>query len=155
MARRRFDRGAVRGMAAVRRSFKNVVPVMQEELGTATRETGKAIKARAQERVPVRLGYLKKAIAFRYSKRSGVGRVGIKKQKIGVQGTGGSAERRHGARVIYPTRYAHLVEFGTTHSRAQPFMLPSVEAEREPYLTRAKAAGARAEDALARGAARG
>lgn len=44
------------------------------------------------------------------------------------------------ARVVSPTRYAKYVEFGTRHSRAQPYLRPALAQVRESLRTRMKAA---------------
>jgi hypothetical protein len=51
--------------------------------------------------------------------------------------------------MVNPAKYAHLVELGTSHSRAFPFMLPAVEAQREAYLQRCREAGQRIERTMA------
>jgi HK97 gp10 family phage protein len=51
------------------------------------------------------------------------------KQQVRVGGKG-KGKRMKGGRLVIrnPVRYAHLVEFGTRHSRAKPFMRPAFDA---------------------------
>jgi len=44
------------------------------------------------------------------------------------------------AKVVSPTRYAKYVEFGTRHSRAQPYMRPALAQVRESFRGRMRAA---------------
>lgn len=44
------------------------------------------------------------------------------------------------AKVVSPTRYAKYVEFGTRHSRAQPFLRPALSQVRESFRGRMRAA---------------
>lgn len=44
------------------------------------------------------------------------------------------------ARVVSPTRYAKYVEFGTRHSRAQPYIRPALAQVRESFRARMQAA---------------
>jgi hypothetical protein len=43
------------------------------------------------------------------------------------------------------------VEFGTVNMSAEPFMIPSAESERMPYLQRCKAAGRHIERDMSQG----
>jgi hypothetical protein len=51
--------------------------------------------------------------------------------------------------VIRPARYAHLIEFGTVHFAAEPFMMPATAAQKDPHLQRWRAAGRALERDLA------
>ena len=44
------------------------------------------------------------------------------------------------AKVVSPTRYAKYVEFGTRHSRKQPYMRPALSQVRESFRSRMRAA---------------
>ena len=124
-------REAVRGLSGLRRAFKVLPDVVREALADATEETAERIRAGAVRRVPVRYGFLRDAIAMRMNRRTGMAKVGIEK----VTRTSPDGAKTE------PRRYAHLVEFGSEHNGAQPFMIPSAEEQRSPYLQRAKAAG--------------
>ena len=55
---------------------------------------------------------------------------GATKNSIHVKGNRNSLE----ARIAAGTEYAPDLEFGGPHRRAYPFMVPSLEAERGPYI---------------------
>ena len=124
-------REAVQGLAALKRQFKALPDVAREALADAAEETAIQVAAAARRRVPVRYGFLRDDIASTVSRTTGVAKVGLVKRVHMIPG-GGPAK---------PSRYGHLVEFGTVQSEAQPFMLPSLEEQHGPYLQRAKAAG--------------
>ena len=157
MATRRggkFGREAVRGLKETRGAFKRITPTMQKHLWRATNITAIRIEQAAGRRVRVRTGALAEAIGSSFSKKTGVARVGIRRGAVIIAGRGGSALTRRGAKVLSPIRYAHLVEFGTVHSRAFPFMLNSAEEQRLPYLARTRQAGKDAEAEMAARAVR-
>jgi hypothetical protein len=121
-----------------RRAFKKLPEVVQTRLGEATDKTRFIIEQKARARVRVRYGNLKNKITSRFSPKTGVGQVGIDKGSVTLpDGT-----------VETPSRIAHLIEFGTQTAPAFPFMLPSVESEREPCLERCRAAGRHIEEDL-------
>lgn len=76
----------------------------------AVRVSANRIRKTAQSKVPIRTGGMQKRIRARYAK------------------DGFSAE------IAPRTGFASLVEFGTVHSRAQPFMQPTAEEERDRYI---------------------
>lgn len=108
-----------RGAAEARKQFARLPRVVRDQINIATDETRKAIAAGAKARVPVRTGELKRSIRSTMDKRRGK------------------------AKVTAKARHAHLVEFGTVHMPAKPFMLPAAEAERGNYPQRAIDAGKR------------
>lgn len=126
----------VRGLAQINRAFKAAPKVVQEQLADVNKETAERIAAGARSRVPVRLGNLKNKIATTFSKRTGVAKVGIAAGRVVTAGKGGSALTKDGATAAQPSKYARLVEWGTSHSKASPFMGPSVRAEQQPHLDR-------------------
>ena len=136
-----FGRQAVRGLTQARAAFRRVQPVMQKHLNKATSLTATRMEQAAGRRVQVRHGFLAEQIGSSFSRKTGVAKVGIKR--------GGSFTTPGGRRAV-PSRYAHLVEFGTSHSRAFPFMLNSAEEQRDPYLQRVRQAGTAAEAEMAR-----
>lgn len=135
-----FNKGAVRGLKQTRAAFRRVHPVMQRHLNGATRLTAIRVLQAAQRRVQIRYGFLNEALGTSFSKKTGVAKVGIDRKAEFVTPAGKKAK---------PSKYGHLVEFGTTHSRAFPFMLISAEEQREPYLQRSRAAGKSAEAEMA------
>jgi HK97 gp10 family phage protein len=131
----RFDKSSVKGLRETRAAFKLVHPVFRRHMWNATSLTGTRIEQEAGRRVPVRSGLLNEAIDVTRSRATGVAKIGIRRKSSGT----------FMGRTVIPGRYAHLVEFGTVHSRPRPFMLPAAEGQRGPYLIRAKAAGKKAE----------
>lgn len=73
----------------------------------------------------------------------------IKVKGLIIAGKGGSALTSRGAKLIRPSRYAHLVEFGTVHFEAEAFMIPATNAQKEPHLQRWRAAGKQLERDMA------
>jgi HK97 gp10 family phage protein len=145
----------VRGLAQVHRAFKAAPPALQHHLGKANETTAVAIAGRARALVPVRFGFLKKFIAHTFSKKTGTAKVGIQKGRVAVPGRGGSAKTSDGAMSAQPSIYAKWAEWGTSHSKAQPFMGPAVRAEQQPHLQRIQRAGKDAERDIAAAAGGG
>lgn len=131
----RFDKSAIKGMAACRAAFKALPDVSREALADAVEETAIRIRAGAVSRVPVRYGFLRNHIDMRVNRKTGSGVVGVTK----------GAETTPDGHLANPRKYAHLVEFGTIHSEARPFMIPSAEEQRGPFLQRCKEAGKKIE----------
>lgn len=73
----------------------------------------------------------------------------IRSKGIIIAGRGGSALTSQGAKIIKPSRYAHLVEFGMSKAPAEPFMIPATNAQKEPHLQRWRAAGRELEREMA------
>jgi len=91
-------------------------------LQAAASAGARVVAKEAKGMAPVRTGALKASI------RSAVGRsrrVNSKRSLIYLKGT------------VY--RIGHLVEFGTAHSRAQPFLRPAIERAFNPALAAAAA----------------
>lgn len=126
----------VRGLAAVNRAFKAAPDIVQQKLGKANETTAVAIANRARANVPVRYGYLKKHIAHTFSAKTGAAKVGVTAGRESMPGRGGSALTKDGAVSANPSKYARLVEWGTSHSKAQPFMGGAARAEQQPHLDR-------------------
>lgn len=147
----KYGNEAVRGLSALRRQFKALPEITRDALADATEETAEQIRAGAVRRVPVRFGFLRDHIAAKMNRQSGVAVVGIARgstviggvrvRGIVVAGRGGSSLKSEGAGFFQPTKYGHFAEFGTIHEHPRPFMLPSAEEQRGPYLQRAKDAG--------------
>lgn len=164
----------VRGLREAKAAFQAVPEAMRKELNIATRDTVKAVTARArailQSSPSIQTRNLYNAVSFTMNDKNGRGKAGIAnvtstvsqqpgrvgKATVRVKGivipgkTGGAL----GGRLDKPSRRAHFVEFGTRKMPAEPFMIPATEAEKGPYLSRCQAAGRRAEVALAHGAAK-
>jgi len=87
------------------------------------RAGAKPILGAARSKVAKASGLLKKSLGVNVKKMKGdtTARVGPRK------GRGGKVKR--GNREVFqnPTKYSHLVEYGTSHSAAKPFIRPAVE----------------------------
>lgn len=85
------------------------------------------IRDDARRRVPVDTGALKASIIAKANARDPEGisaAIGVKKNKY-VKG------KKKGKN---PQRYAHLVEFGTSHSAAKPFLRPAMDTNIDAVL---------------------
>ena len=114
-----------RGIDEARRQFAKLPQVVRDAANDAVDATRKVAVAAARDRVPVRTGRLKKAIGHRLDKR------------------------RAKATVFVKSFYAHLVEYGTVHSNAKPFMTPAAELARMDFEGRAKSVGTQVERNMA------
>lgn len=97
--------------------------------------------------IPVRLGFLKKALVARSGVVGGRPRASAGIARVWFVNTGqtktgklqwrrwakkiGDMPGSEGQRKIRPSRYAHLVEFRTRHSAAKPFMGPGIDIGRQ------------------------
>ena len=93
----------------------------------ALREGAKIVRTKAKQNVEPhkRSGLLRKAISFRVGvsrkTREAYGRIYVKNKRS-----------EWGGKTVNPAKYAHLVEFGTSHSRAFPFMRTALAQTRGP-----------------------
>jgi len=151
--------GYVQGLREAKAAFQALPEIVRDRTNAATETTISEIARLAKGRIlaspSIRTRALLNHIAFKLNKNNGRGRVGVatgtttfviagrkvKVKGIITAGKGGSASTSAGAKKVQPTRYAHLVEFGSRHARAEPFMLPSAEAQKQAYLARCRAAG--------------
>jgi HK97 gp10 family phage protein len=149
----------VAGLKEAKAAFQALPEIVRERMLEATETTVREIARHAQAKISsspsIQTRSLYNHIAWRVTKTNGRGRVGIstgsttftiggKKVRVKgivVAGRGGSAAKSAGAKVIRPSRYAHLVEFGSRKMGAEPFMIPAAEAEKQPYLQRCVHAG--------------
>lgn len=84
--------------------------VERRVMGNAVRAGARVIASAAKQGVPVDTGALKKSIVVRAGKRK---RPGLVTALVGF---------------LRPrSRIAHLVEYGTSHSAAKPFMRPALD----------------------------
>jgi HK97 gp10 family phage protein len=102
----------------------------------------------ARKRVPVRLGFLKKAMVARSGVTQGKPRASVGIARVwfaqtlsdnyklkwrtwkGKQGDAKWRGVQETLQWVRPSRYAHLLEFGAKHMRAQPYMGPALAATR-------------------------
>ena len=157
----------VKGFAAARRAFQALPQITRDRLNVATettvREIARSAKARLASSPSIQTRSLYNAVGWSMNLRTGRGKAGVgnvttvlsvggrtvRVRGVLVAGKGGSASTAAGARKINPKRYAHLVEKGARHMAAEPFMVPSAEAETQPYLRRCQVAGRAIEQAMA------
>lgn len=90
--------------------FPQIARELKPKVDLAVRKAAGEIARGAKQRVPVRTGQLREAIH--------VERTGVAEYRV----LGGD----------HDAWYGHLVEFGTVHSDAKPFLVPAAEAAREP-----------------------
>lgn len=108
----------LKGAAELDRAMKEFGPRFTNNVsGRALRAMAKPIVRRARELVPVRTGALKRSITTKLGRVKG----GQRTIQIGFK-------RPTSAR-------AHLTEYGTSHSPAQPFMRPALDTEAQTALS--------------------
>lgn len=116
----KVSRGSARQLERNLRSFKSKIDRSAKR--SALQKAARPMLRAAKDKVPKRHGHLKKSliIKVRTNKRSKdvIAYVGPKSSYKATSPSG---------RTIRPSHYAHLVEFGTSHSPAQPFMRPAFD----------------------------
>lgn len=132
--------GKSHGLKEARANFARLPEVARKRFEEGTRASAQMIVARARLRVPVRYGFLKNALDYAFSKKAGVAFVGARTTKHALPKSQKTAQ---------PSKYLHLVEFGTSHSRAIPVIRPSAEAERPNFERHMRGAGKHVERDLA------
>ena len=101
--------------------------VRRRILRVAGRKAMVPVNKRAKQLCPREMGLLKKSIGIKVKTYPTTGTVWVGVgPRIGAQfeGVGPDGKKR------VPVRYAHLVERGTRHSPAQPFMRPAMDEKR-------------------------
>lgn len=160
----------VDGLREAKAKFQALAPFMQQKRITVNAATAAAVALGARQRIiaspSIQTRSLLEHISWKVSTSNGSATVGVtsgsttlnvrpgvrknvRVKGIVIAGRGGSALKSQGARLIRPTRYAHLVEFGWSHAVAEPFMIPATDAQREPHLQRWRAAGRELEREMA------
>lgn len=131
MARGAFVRVKVLGLKQLRKELLEVPEKLRRKaLRSAQTRASRIIITEARSRVPVRFGLLKKSLGRKSKtyRKSGtvvsvIGpRKGFKTQRVG------------GSKYDDPVRYAHLVEYGTRHSAAKPFLRPAWDHNRDRIM---------------------
>lgn len=166
----------VEGLREAIRAFQALPDVTQDAMRQATRvtvsEIARLARLNLQRNPSIQTRTLLNSIGWTVNERSGEGRVGIQRvstrvanpaggravrvKGVLIAGRNGSALRSQGARLLRPSKYGHLVEFGRSGrgtARPEPFMRPAVQAEQQPYLDRCRAAGRTVEQQMAARAA--
>ncbi len=126
--------------AALERITKRLADISQkaatEAIQKGMRAACQLIAKDAKARVRVRTGLLRKSIGWKvktYPSKIVVGIVGPRKTfKTRIDGkiVRRSLRTQVNGKWVNPVKYAHLVEFGTVHSRPFPFMRPAWDANR-------------------------
>lgn len=122
---------------------------------TCLKAGGEIILAKAKANVPVRHGMLKISLANNVKKNkegelsSRIGPRSEDKIAIGVHEKG---KNKGKPKYIRPQKYSHLVEYGTSHSAANPFMRPAAESSKDQVLTAMMANYQKRLDKIARAA---
>lgn len=103
------------------------------------------IRKKAREKVVIRTGLMKKAIKVRVTRGDNARifvdpRVVVETDKVDKNGK---------TKKIRPSKYAHLVEFGTSKATPHPFLRPALEEGRSAAFSSAAAAAAKKFDILA------
>jgi HK97 gp10 family phage protein len=155
----------IKGLIEARAAFQRLSEVFRERLADASATTASEIARGARARLlsspSIRTRSLYNAVTFTSSRRTGWAKAGIAPGSTSIGGVrvkglvttgkGGSASHAAGASIDIPSKRAHFVEFGTRHMPAEPFMIPSAEAQKLPYLDRCSRAGKLAEQDLSIG----
>lgn len=153
----------VENMREVKARFQALPPFMQEKRIEVNSATAAAVVLGAQQRLlaspSIQTRALFNHVKWRINKANGMAHAGVTSGSTSIQfahmgqetkkvrikgiviaGRRGSALHARGARLVRPSRYAHLVEFGTVHFAAEPFMKPAAAAQKDAYLHRWRAA---------------
>ena len=127
------------GMEGVRASLKRLpAELMKSAEKQVLRDGAKPVLSAAKGRVAVADGLLKKSLGVTVKKRragvmtSRIGpRSGFKGKSLGMKlSKKGKTKGTVTERFANPVNYAHLVEYGTSHSAAKPFIRPAIEASK-------------------------
>ncbi len=147
--------GHVQGLREAKAAFQALPQIVRDRMLNATevtvREIARGGQARLQASPSIQTRALYNHVAWSISKTTGRGRVGITsgtttianlqtRKTVRVKGL--IVQGRDGKqRIDRPSRRAHFIEFGTRFMDAEPFMIPSADAEKANFLARAIAAG--------------
>lgn len=122
----------ITGMKDLQRAIAQLAPELQNRAyKSVITEGGRVIQREAKSRVARKSGLLRKSINVKgmvFKSGTAHAIIGIKRS---VRGKPKTVIGRNGkSRKVTPTpaNYAHLVEYGTAHSAAAPFMRPAVDA---------------------------
>ncbi|HYM22022.1 MAG TPA: hypothetical protein VEU08_02400 [Vicinamibacterales bacterium] len=157
-----YGKEAVTGVKEAIAALRQIEPVLKGKLTDANAETARVIAFQAQQRVRRRYGILADHIRWTVSKTTTVAKVGIGPREVIPLGARFERTRkgtnynviigsRDASGTETPTHIAHLLEFGhggPHPAPPYPFLIPSVEGERENHLQRVRQAGAETETVL-------
>lgn len=119
------------GLDAIKRKLEALPEQLRRKAYRSALSSGARVIAKAAKRKVGKgeSGLLKKSIGIKYlpatTRSQALGLVGPKRGNGGIY----NGQRRN------PTRYAHLVEKGTRHSAAKPFLRPAmIETQSEVFM---------------------
>ncbi len=168
--------GHVAGLKSAKAAFQALPEIARDAMADATFTTASEIARIAKQRLlsngSILTRTLYNAIGFTMNMKTGRGRAGIQnvttrvsndsssKRTFRVKGRVVTTVGRSGvatSRIVRPSKYGHLVEFGGRGGKmpAKPFMIPAAENQKAPYLDRCKRAGKVIEQQTAAIGARG
>jgi HK97 gp10 family phage protein len=148
--------GHIQGLREAKAAFQALPEIVRDRLNVATSTTAseiaRAAKANLLASPSIQTRSLYNHVTWSMNEKNGRAKVGVASGT--TRGTGASAKIKFkgvvvGGKLIRPSRYAHLVEKGTRHFEAEPFMLPAAESQTAPYLDRCERAGKQIEGAVA------
>lgn len=119
---------------AIKKALSKLPSAIQDKVVVgATRAAAKVIADEAKERVPVDTGLLKISIDIAKAKKADTQNGHVKfyvvpKSKIALTAKATLSDGRSAkVKVKQFAWYAHMVEFGKSHSKPQPFLRPAYE----------------------------
>lgn len=114
----------VKGLKELNKILEQLpIKLQKRAVRKALRAGSRPIIQKARSLAPVDTGALKKSIIYAQRRDPTRGAIGFLKSSVagkGKQNTGSEKKR-------VPSKYAHLVEFGTSRAPAQPFMRPALD----------------------------
>jgi HK97 gp10 family phage protein len=135
----------IQGLREAKAAFQALPTVVRERMLEASETTASEIVRAARARIlaspSAQTRRLYNALAYKVTQTSGRAKVGV--TDVAFPDSRGMVDR--------PARRAHFVEFGTRKMRAEPFMIPAAESQKQPYLERCQRAGKQVEQDLATG----
>lgn len=125
----------IRGQREASEAFRRLPDIVRDNMGraveTTVREIARGAQARLESSPSVRTRALVNAVTWKFSPKTGRGKVGIASKTI--TGPRGRADN--------PAKRAHFVETGTIHMAAEPFMAPAAHAQKDLHIRRCADAG--------------
>lgn len=117
----------IRGFNELQRNLKTVVGKIERKANrSAINKAATPIVREAKRNVTIDTGLLKKSIGKK------VRTYKAKKQVIAVVGPRkGFRETDENGNARDPAKYSHLVELGTSHSQAKPFLRPAMDSKED------------------------
>ena len=136
------------GLREAKAAFQALPQITRDALNGATevtvREIARHARAKVQASPSIRTRTLYNALGWTMNKKNGRGRAGVTNVTTTVRVDGEKRKVKGkiiGTKVVRPSRYAHLVEFGARHMNAEPLMMPATESQKSAYLSRCQKAG--------------